>query len=217
MPALALAGFALFLLLAFGLRMWVHHRRTGTTGFVGVSGRVGSAEWLGGALFVLALAAGAAAPVLELAGALVPSPALDAAPVRAAAVALYALGVAGTLWAQLAMGESWRIGVDGTARTPLVSGGPFRWVRNPIYAAMAVATLGLALLVPNAASLLALVALVAAVEIQVRRVEEPYLARVHGEAYLRYAARTGRFLPGVGRLAAGKVPSRPEVADGTRG
>jgi protein-S-isoprenylcysteine O-methyltransferase Ste14 len=59
---------------------------------------------------------------------------------------------------------------------------------------------GLALLVPNAASLVGLVALVVGIEIQVRRVEEPYLLRTHGDAYASWAARTGRFLPGIGRL-----------------
>jgi protein-S-isoprenylcysteine O-methyltransferase Ste14 len=38
------------------------------------------------------------------------------------------------------------------------------------------------------------------IQIQVRLVEEPYLLRVHGDAYRRYAARTGRFVPGLGRL-----------------
>jgi protein-S-isoprenylcysteine O-methyltransferase Ste14 len=36
--------------------------------------------------------------------------------------------------------------------------------------------------------------------VQVRLVEEPYLRRVHGCAYETYAARTGRFLPRIGRL-----------------
>jgi protein-S-isoprenylcysteine O-methyltransferase Ste14 len=44
-----------------------------------------------------------------------------------------------------------------------------------------------------------LAAFLTAMEIQVRFVEEPYLERVHGDAYRRYAARTGRFLPGIGR------------------
>jgi protein-S-isoprenylcysteine O-methyltransferase Ste14 len=39
-----------------------------------------------------------------------------------------------------------------------------------------------------------------ALEIQIRLVEEPYLERVHGDAYRRYATATGRFVPGVGRL-----------------
>ena len=41
--------------------------------------------------------------------------------------------------------------------------------------------------------------LVTALEIQVRVVEEPYLARTHGDAYRSYAERTGRFVPGLGR------------------
>ena len=67
---------------------------------------------------------------------------------------------------------------------------------------MTMATLGLALCVPNVVSVLTLVALVAALEIQVRLVEEPYLARVHGDGYRRYVATTGRFVPGVGRRVA---------------
>ena len=46
---------------------------------------------------------------------------------------------------------------------------------------------------------------IAGLEIQTRAVEEPYLRELHGKAYARYAARTGRFVPGVGRL---QHPSR---------
>ena len=42
--------------------------------------------------------------------------------------------------------------------------------------------------------------LMLALELQTRLIEEPYLTRVHGEQYTVYAARVGRFLPGVGRL-----------------
>jgi protein-S-isoprenylcysteine O-methyltransferase Ste14 len=56
------------------------------------------------------------------------------------------------------------------------------------------------LLVPTWLSAAAFVTLIAAVQVQVRAVEEPYLLRVHGEAYADYAARTGRFVPGTGRL-----------------
>jgi len=196
---LAFAGCTVFLLLAFGLRTVVQLQRTGSSGFVGISGLPGSAEWTGGVLFVVALLAGVAAPLLQLAGAAVPSPAFGAAWIRDAGIALYTVGVLGTLWAQFAMGDSWRIGVDTGARTSLVQRGPFRWVRNPIYTAMTAATLGLALVVPNLVALFAVVALIAALEIQVRLVEEPYLLRAHGDDYRRYAAGTGRFLPGIGR------------------
>jgi protein-S-isoprenylcysteine O-methyltransferase Ste14 len=50
-------------------------------------------------------------------------------------------------------------------------------------------------------ALAGLAALWLALEIQVRLVEEPYLLRTHGDAYREYAARVGRFVPGLGRLA----------------
>jgi protein-S-isoprenylcysteine O-methyltransferase Ste14 len=37
-------------------------------------------------------------------------------------------------------------------------------------------------------------------ELQTRLIEEPYLGAIHGERYAAYAARVGRFLPGIGRL-----------------
>jgi protein-S-isoprenylcysteine O-methyltransferase Ste14 len=197
---LALAGCIVFLLLAFGLRTVVQWRRTGSTGFVGISGRPGSAEWTGGVLFVVALVAGVAAPLLQLMGMMAPLPALNTPWLRTTGITCYLLGVLATLWAQFAMGDSWRIGVDTGARTTLVQAGPFRWVRNPIFTAMSAATLGLALVVPNFVALLSIVTLVTALEVQVRLVEEPYLMRTHGEDYRRYAAGTGRFVPGIGRL-----------------
>ncbi|MGH3980435.1 MAG: methyltransferase family protein [Pseudonocardiaceae bacterium] len=72
--------------------------------------------------------------------------------------------------------------------------------RNPVFTAMLTAGLGLALLAPNLVAATGLLALVAAIEIQVRAVEEPYLLRTHGTNYRDYASGTGRFLPGVGRL-----------------
>lgn len=200
-PWVALAGLTVFALLAFGLRTLLHYRRTGRSGWVGLSGAIGSAEWTGGVLFVVALIASAAGPLVQAAGLVSPAPALDVPAARALGVALMLLGIVGTLWAQLAMGESWRIGVDDAARTTLVVAvGPFRLIRNPIFAAMLVSMVGLALLVPNVVALAALATLFLALEIQVRRVEEPYLTRTHGDDYLRYAAGTGRFVPGLGRL-----------------
>jgi protein-S-isoprenylcysteine O-methyltransferase Ste14 len=197
----ALAGYVVFLLLAFGLRSWAHYRRTGTTGFVGISGSAGSAEWFGGVLFVAALFAGGAAPILQLSGVLQPLRILDSSWRHAVGILLFVLGGTGTLWAQFAMGDSWRIGVDSQSKTALVVSGPFRWVRNPIYTAMLAGILGLVLLVPSLVSLVALITLLLAIELQVRLVEEPYLTRVHGEGYRSYASNTGRFLPRWGRVS----------------
>ena len=98
------------------------------------------------------------------------------------------------------MGTSWRIGVDHEERTDLVTTGPFALVRNPIFSAMIPTALGLVLLVPSWVAILGFVGLIAALELQVRVVEEPYLLKAHGDRYADYARRVGRFVPGLGRL-----------------
>jgi protein-S-isoprenylcysteine O-methyltransferase Ste14 len=206
MAALALTLYGIYLTLAFGLRGWLQWRRTGDAGFRFGGFAASPAERAGGALFVIALALGLAAPVLELSGGL---PLFAWLQLPAAGLALSVLGIAGTLHAQLEMGTSWRVGVDHEERTALRTDGPFRFVRNPIYSWMIVTAAGLALLVPNAASVLGLLALGVGLELQVRLVEEPYLLRTHGEAYAAWARRTGRFVPGLGRLSAPPDPRRP--------
>lgn len=200
-----MAGWALllltvYLLLAFGVRSVIQKARTGSTGFKGISGKVGSAEWTGGILFVVAIALGALAPILDLAGIIGPIDAVDTAPIHTLGLVAFSTGIAATLAAQTAMGDSWRIGVDEHERTELVTDGPFAYVRNPIFAAMIPAGVGIVLLVPNIVSILAAGLLIAALQIQTRLVEEPYLLATHGERYAAYAQRVGRFLPGLGRL-----------------
>ena len=202
MPRLAIVVLIIYFTLAFGLRSLIHWRQTGTSGFKGISRTAGSAEWLGGVLFVVALACSIAAPVAQLRGLVTPWGALVVRPLQLAGMALCAAGIASTLWAQLAMGASWRVGVDESERTALVASGPFGLVRNPIYTSMLLGMAGAALLTPNWIAVAGAGTLVAALELQVRRVEEPYLLRVHATAYRDYAARTGRFVPGIGRLAA---------------
>ena len=197
MARLSLALYLVYLALAFGLRGWLQWRRTGDHGFRFGGFSASPAERAGGLLFVLALGLGLAAPLLELTGALRAFEALRM-PVLGTLLAL--AGIAGTLRAQLEMGASWRVGVDPSEHTALRTDGPFRWVRNPIYTWMILTAAGLALLVPNAASLAGLAVLGVGLELQVRLVEEPHLLRSHGAAYADWAARTGRFVPGVGRL-----------------
>lgn len=98
------------------------------------------------------------------------------------------------------MGESWRIGVDTNERTALVTTGAFAIVRNPIFTAMLVTAAGLTMTIPNAISIVGLVALIAALEVQVRLVEEPYLLTAQGDSYRTYAHHVGRFAPGIGRI-----------------
>jgi protein-S-isoprenylcysteine O-methyltransferase Ste14 len=199
MTTTALILYVLALVVLFGVRSWVQHRRTGSAGYHGISGTPADAGWWGGVLFVVAMVAGLAGPLLAVTGTVPTDPPL-ALQVVGLVVAL--AGFAATLAAQTGMGASWRIGVDPGERTELVTGGVFARVRNPIFTAMVTAQAGVVLMVPTWVSVVALVALVVAVQLQVRAVEEPYLAATHGVVYADYAARAGRFLPGIGRLTA---------------
>jgi protein-S-isoprenylcysteine O-methyltransferase Ste14 len=91
--------------------------------------------------------------------------------------------------------------------TELVTGGLFRYVRNPIFAGMLAFWAGVALATPNLLCLVAPLFALAGMEIQVRFVEEPYLRRVHGDAYLKYASMAGRFIPGLGKLRFPRGPA----------
>ena len=199
-PLLALALLVVYLALTFGVRTWLQLRRTGQTGFRGISGRPFSAAWLGGVLFVVAMLLAVAAPLAEWYGLV--DPLLE--PCEALAEigeGIILIGAFATFGAQQEMGASWRIGVRPGERTRLVTTGAFALVRNPIFSAMLLTGLGFALLLPNPLTLAAVAAMLLGVELQVRGAEEPHLLRVHGDRYRAYARRVGRFVPGLGRLS----------------
>jgi protein-S-isoprenylcysteine O-methyltransferase Ste14 len=115
-----------------------------------------------------------------------------------------ALGIGGSLMmfaAQHDMGASWRIGIDPDARTPLVTTGWYRFCRNPIYLFLFMGSIGFALLVPNFFTWCTAAGLMVGLRVQALR-EETWLAATYGEEWRTYAARTGRFVPGIGRIRA---------------
>jgi protein-S-isoprenylcysteine O-methyltransferase Ste14 len=205
MPVLALVLIVVWILLVSVVPSVLQQRRTGALP-ARYHDQPGSAQLWARVVSSVGIAFAVAAPMAELVG-LRPVALLDHAPLRLGGVALMVVGVAGTLVSQRAMGASWRPDVDPQARTALVTTGPFRLVRNPVFTATATTAVGLALMVPNVFAAAMLVAFFAAYQIQVRLVEEPYLLRAHGKAYRDYAARTGRFLPWVGHL---RVNSQPQ-------
>jgi protein-S-isoprenylcysteine O-methyltransferase Ste14 len=124
------------------------------------------------------------------------------------ATGLTALGIAGLACAlaalmigtvaRVAMGAAFRTSADVSHN--LVTTGLFAVSRNPVYVAMLLLALAVALFIPDVWTVLALIAAVTGLELQVRAVEEPHLRAAYGDAYRRYAAATGRFVPLLGRL-----------------
>lgn len=103
-------------------------------------------------------------------------------------------GYACTLWCYKVMGNAWRIGINPGEKNFLVTGGPYRTVRHPIYLFQIVMLAGVVLLLPTLCSLLILVIHLVCVFIKACD-EESYLRGVHGKDYEDYLARTGRLLP----------------------
>ena len=197
-PVVALVLFVVFGALGFGWRSLLQRRRTGSTGFRGISGRPGSVEWFAGVGFIVSMGAALFAQILQLVDQVSPLAVLHNTWIQLTGIVLAIVGIAATVYAQLDMGDSWRIGVDPNETTTLVRSGVFGWVRNPIFTAMVVFGLGIALVTPNVVALVGFALLVVTIELQVRVVEEPYLLTVHGETYRDYLASVGRFVPGVG-------------------
>jgi protein-S-isoprenylcysteine O-methyltransferase Ste14 len=195
--AIALVLEIAFFAFAFGFRSYIQWRRTGSTGFIRPRRGAPPIELVASSSFVVAIALLAAGPIADLVG-VARFEALDTTWAATVGIIIAVAGIVLTYWAQISMGDSWRIGVDPTERTELVTTGIFGLVRNPIFTAMMLASFGLALLVPNWWSVAAVVVLLVGLEVQVRMVEEPYLSSRHGAAYEQYRSRTGRFVPGLG-------------------
>jgi protein-S-isoprenylcysteine O-methyltransferase Ste14 len=144
-----------------------------------------------------------APPPLILLGAIVvatalkrlwPLPLVAAGGPKAAGVVVAAVGLGLEL---AAIREMRRAGTDVQPWRPtkaLVTGGPYRWSRNPIYVGLLVLQLGLALLLNDAwvAIMIAPVALVLHFGVVLR--EERYLSARLGADYVRYRDSVRRWL-----------------------
>jgi protein-S-isoprenylcysteine O-methyltransferase Ste14 len=95
--------------------------------------------------------------------------------------------------AQYHMRWSWRIGIDYDHKTQLVTEGAFRISRNPIYLGLLFSLLGLFLVIPNALTFAVLFAAYFVLQITMR-LEEDFLIKQHGEAYLNYKSKVRRLI-----------------------
>jgi len=114
-----------------------------------------------------------------------------------AALGLASIALAGAL-ACLALVHfrSWRLRATLDAGHELATGGPFRRVRHPIYAALDLFALGTAVWLPAPLTWLGAVLVVLGGDLRARA-EERVLLQAFGPAYAAYCARTKRLLPGV--------------------
>ena len=78
--------------------------------------------------------------------------------------------------------------------TAIVTDGPFRYTRNPIYVALTLFYLGIGMVLNALWVLLLIVPVIVVMQLGVIAREERYLERKFGDKYLRYKARVRRWL-----------------------
>ena len=105
------------------------------------------------------------------------------------------------LWLLLAsfsaMGTSYRGGVGLYDKHELVTSGPYRMIRHPIYVGFILVMLAVALISANWLMGLAGIALVTTIPARRIRIEEAQLRERFGDAWDSYASRTSMLFPGL--------------------
>jgi protein-S-isoprenylcysteine O-methyltransferase Ste14 len=201
--SLPLAGVLLIVLIATCIRPWLQYRRHGTFGLLLFrSGRL--AQNVRDLLLLVLVAVLIGQAVAHVSGPralrfLVGGPNAPHGLLQVAGAALMFGGIALLAAAQLNLGASWRMGIKEGEAPGLVVGGLYRLCRHPIYLGLLTAIGGYAAMLPTALSLALLAVAYVGVRAQAAA-EEAYLVRTYGDAYHAYARRTGRLLPGLGRL-----------------
>ena len=108
---------------------------------------------------------------------------------------LVALGLSFYCWYY--MGTAWRIGIDPKEKNQLITDGPFKQIRHPIYALSMLLMLGSLLAIQTQGMLVLFIVHWLLFSFEACR-EERYLLKVHGDAYHHYIKQTNRFLPKLG-------------------
>jgi protein-S-isoprenylcysteine O-methyltransferase Ste14 len=110
----------------------------------------------------------------------------------ATGLALLSLAATMRCWAK--MGKRWRMAVAVSETTELITDGPFRRIRHPIYALSMLLVLCSVVILPTLPMLAVALVNITLLNLKARN-EERHLAASLGEPYARYVAATGRFLP----------------------
>jgi protein-S-isoprenylcysteine O-methyltransferase Ste14 len=106
---------------------------------------------------------------------------------------IIAAGAALALWA-LVFFRSWRYAAKLDVGHELATGGPFAWLRHPIYAAIDLLALGSFVWLPTLPLLVGFVAVAVVADARARK-EERLLVEAFGDRYRQYMQRVRRFVP----------------------
>lgn len=109
------------------------------------------------------------------------------------------VAVPATLWVFSSIGHNVSETVLTKRDHALVTTGPYRWIRHPLYTTGAVLLLAIGLMAANWFVLIFALLAIVSLRLAVIPLEERELVNKFGDEYRRYMTRTGRFLPRVTR------------------
>lgn len=114
----------------------------------------------------------------------------------AVGAALTLFGVLFMLWARICLGRNWSLVAAVKGDHELVTVGPYRWVRHPIYSGLMLGFIGTAVAIGQWRGVLA-VALALIAILQRIVVEERLMRQQFGAVYDAYAQRVRALIPGL--------------------
>jgi protein-S-isoprenylcysteine O-methyltransferase Ste14 len=176
-------------ILALWILFWVYwiasaigdaSRRSHTTLYTGVGFRLGA--------FLLILLLLRTNVIRASSFAVIASPV-----VQGAGFALFLLGLALAVWARVFLGGNWGTPMSEKVDGTLVTSGPYRYVRHPIYSGLILAMVGTALAV--ATYWLVATAVVGAYFVYSATVEERTMTRLFPNTYPAYKHATHMLIP----------------------
>ena len=106
---------------------------------------------------------------------------------------VFASGIALAIWARIHLGSNWGMPMDQKAEPELVTSGPYRLVRHPIYSGLLAAVVGTALATSLIALILAVV--LGGYFYYSASVEEKNLTATFPDEYPAYRSRTKMIIP----------------------
>jgi protein-S-isoprenylcysteine O-methyltransferase Ste14 len=118
----------------------------------------------------------------------------DGAGLHWAGAAIFAGGLLLLAWAAVNFQRAGTNVPTNRPTTAIVATGPYRFSRNPIYTAMLIGQVGVAIYFDNAWQFVTAIPFIAALRYGVIAREEAYLERKFGSLYLDYKARVRRWL-----------------------